>query len=585
MFIEKSDKKLILNILSLFKPYKFKIILVTGCIILSSGLSILTPIINQHLMDEGLILKDTNLILRYSVYNLILMALIQILGMVETKYRAYIQNLLSYNLEKESFKHTLKLKMSFFNNTNYAEIISNLRTDINNISQIANQNTFYIITSILRILVGIIGLITIDYRLSLLVLVLTPLRYLIVKFLAKKRKGLISRYIESYRDYSKWYGDTIGGIKEIKIWGLEPLKIKDFINKQRKIISQNIRTSYLEKANSISETVFSEVISASIYIISGYLLVNGTLTVGKIFAFITYSAYVTQPIFALMNIGYSFASVIPSAKRYFSFMALEHESAVADTDSLVKINPDEISGSIEFKNINFSYGPDEKILKNINLKINSGEKVAIIGTNGSGKTTMINLILRFITPDSGSVLLDGIDINSIKLNEYRNLISVVSQEAYLFNTSIRENIVLNSNKSDIQMYSASKNSNASKFIDDLPEGYESVVGERGSKLSGGQRQKIAMARAFIHDSKILILDEATANYDMEAECYVNNVLEKNYKNQTVITISHKPDILSKVDKIIVVHNGEIQDIGNHLELYERNKFYRDMVSTPEISNM
>ncbi|MBU3107440.1 ABC transporter ATP-binding protein [Clostridium gasigenes] len=579
MNIEKEDKQIIKRIINLFNPYVREIILVITCILISSSLSILTPIINQRLMDEGLIAKKIGVIITYSIYNIILIIIIQGLEVIETKYRTYMENLLSYNLEIEAFKHTLKLKMSFFSNTNYAEIMSNLRIDINNIAQIANQNTFYIITSIFRIIVGIIGLIIIDWRLSILVIVLTPIRYLVVKYLAKKRKKIFEKFIESYQDYSSWYGDTIGGIKEVKIWGLERLKIGQFIKKQRSIIKQNIKMSYLSKANGISHTVFSEIITSLIYIIGGYMIIGDILTVGKLFAFITYSSYVTGPIFAIMNIGYTFAGVVPSAKRYFDFMDSEGEGNSVK-NKLEKLNQNEVLGKIEFQNVYYSYIDKESILKNISFTINAGETVAIIGSNGSGKSTIINLLLRFLSPNSGRILLDGKDINCLKVKDYRQLISVVSQDVYLFNTTIRENIVLNSKKTDTEMYSAVGKSGAYKFIEEMSKQYETIVGQRGSKLSGGERQKIAMARALIRDSKILVLDEATANYDMEAEHQINNVIKESYEDKTIIIITHKSDILAKVDKVIVINDGLVEDIGTHSELYEKNRFYREMVNIP-----
>lgn len=407
---------------------------------------------------------------------------------------------------------------------------------------------------------------------------MTPIRYLIVKYLAKKRKNLFKEFMKSYQDYSGWYGDTLEGIKEVKLWGLETLKIGQFIKKQRNIIRQDIKMSYLGKINGISEQLFAQILSSLIYIIGGYMIIGEILTVGKLFAFITYSAYVTQPIFAIMNIGYSFASVLPSAKRYFDFMNIEIEDTIKK--DLVEKLDNKVFGSIQFKNVYFSYKNKQPILQNINFKINAGETVAIVGSNGSGKTTIINLILRFLTPNSGKIFLDGKNINSLKLRDYRKLISVVSQDIYLFNTTIKENIILNSRKIDDEIYSATKKSGAYKFIKKMPNQYETIVGERGNKLSGGERQKIAMARAFIRDSKILILDEATANYDIETERQVNNMLKENYKDKTIILITHKTDILSKVDNIIVVTHGLIEDIGTHSELYKRNKFYKQMITLP-----
>lgn len=577
MKIKSENKEVISKIINIFKPYKLKISIIILCILVSSMLSILTPVISQKLMDEGLIGKNLNVVVKYSLYGLLIVIVIQAIGIIETKYRTYIENLLLYNLEKDAFKHTLKLNLNFFSNTNYGEIMSNLRLDIRNIAQIANGNTFYIITSIFRIIVGIIGLIIINYKLAVLVVVITPIRYLIVKYLAKCRANLFGEYINSYSEYSSWYGDTIGGIREVKIWSLEDKKVGEFIKKQRNIIKQNIKMSYLAKANEISESIFTQLINTLIYIIGGYMVIGEVVTIGKIFAFITYSSYVTGPIFAIMNLGYNFSSIIPSAKRYFRFIEMISEDDYIE-DHPQRVSQNDINGSIEFKNVKFSYTDRDTILKGINFNIKAGEKVAIIGNNGGGKSTIINLILRFLNPDSGEILLDGKNINSIHLKDYRKLISVVSQDVYLFNSSIKENIILNSRCKEYEMELAATKSGANKFISDMKDKYDTNVGQRGCKLSGGQRQKIAMARALIRNFRIIILDEATSNYDVESERMVNDIIKNNYIKNTVLIITHKPEILEKVDKIIVIKNGLVEDIGTNIDLYKRNKFYRDMVS-------
>lgn len=578
--MKNKDKEIIKKIINLFKPYKWKIIMVIITIIISSGLNLILPMINQKLMDEGLIAQNLNIIIKCSVLSLILTSLIQGIGVIETKFRAYIENIISFNLEKAAFRQTLRMKMSFFNKTNYAQVINNLSTDISKISSLCDRNTFYIMTSIFRIIVGIVGIFFISWKLSLLVIIVTPVRYVLVKLLADKRKKMFKKYINIHQEYSGWQGDTLAGIKEVKAWVLEGLKISEFIKKQREMIKQNIKIAYLENANMISEVVFSQLVSILVYIIGGYLIVGQELTVGKLYAFITYSEYVTGPIFAIMNMRYIFAGILPSAKRYFEFMDMEYEGAVSK-GKLQRVNSEKVLGSIEFRNVKFSYSEKESIIKGLDFKINPGEKVAIIGRNGAGKTTIINLILRFLTPTSGEILLDGKDINSIKLSDYRNLISMVSQEIYLFNKTIRENIMINSKKADAEMYSVVEKCGADKFIEEMPDKYESIVGERGSKLSGGERQKVAMARALLRESKILILDEATANYDIKAEQEINDVIRENYKDKTTIMITHRPDVLRQVDKVIVINDGQVEDIGNHEELYERNEFYRQMVSVTE----
>lgn len=423
-----------------------------------------------------------------------------------------------------------------------------------------------------------IGAFLIDWRLSILVIGLIPFRYFIVVGLAKRKKKLFSKYIDAHRDYSGWYGDNLAGIKEIKIWNLEKFKLSQFTTKQREMIKQEVKMAYIENVNNISETLFDQVISTFLYLVGGYLIVGNSLSIGKLFAFITYSSYITAPIFAIMNIGFTFAGILPSAERYFNFIGQNKERQVL----VKKVDIDKIEGSIEFKNVSFYYKKDNIILKNINFKINKGEKIAVIGRNGEGKSTIVNLLLRLISPNSGQVLLDGEDIQKINLKQYRNVISVVNQDTYLFNTTIKENIIFNSKNNINDMYIAANKCGADKFIEKMKDKYESSVGDRGAKLSGGERQKIAMARALVKNAKILILDEATANYDAKAEKEMNKVIESEFKNQTVVIITHRQEVLVGVDKIIVLNKGIIEEIGNHKELIENNELYKSLFNNKSI---
>lgn len=575
MAVAKEDKQIIKRIIKLFRPYAKKIIAVVFCIIVSSCISMLVPLMNQRLVDYGLLAGNFGEVLRYSIASLLLIMLDQGFGVVETKYRSCIHALLSYHLTKAAFKHTLRLKMQFFNNTNYAEVMSNLGMDIGNISRIADRSTFYIVTSVFRIFGGLVGLLLIDWRLTIVVIFLVPGRYVLVKYLAKKRKELFETYMECNERYSAWYGDTLGGIKEIKLLGIDRIKLGEFIKKQKALIKINIKMELLDKVNEASESVIFQCIVAMLYLLGAYLVFHDVFTVGGLFAFISYSSYVTAPISAILNIGYSFSDVLPSAKRFFGFMDMESEDC--KQRDLKSVHVEQAQGNICFEHVTFSYKKDESVIKDISFEVTAGEKVAIIGTNGSGKTTVANLILRIYKPDEGKILLDGMDINSLKLRDYRQLISVVSQDVYLFNTTIKENIVPFDKKHTEKALSAARESGASKFIGEMVQGFESIVGDRGGGLSGGERQKVAMARAFARDSKILVLDEATSNYDVETEGWVNKRLLKGFDGRTVFVITHKPELLENMDKIIVMDNGTVLDMGTPQELSERNKFYREMV--------
>jgi len=541
----------------------------------SLAISMVIPLISKKIMDDGLLKNNFDIILKFSLISIFLIILQRIINMLEAGFRTHINSHMSYNLSKDAFKHLLKQEIQFFNNSNTAEIINNINTDVSNISRISDRTTFYIFTEFFRVIGGLTGLFIINWRLTILVVCSIPFRYMFVRLLAKQRNKIFEQYIEDMGRYYSWYGDTIGGIREVKLWGLDRVKIGQFIKKQRNLIKSNIKMNITDSANEFSESFMMEFVVNAIYILGGYMVCKDDLTIGGLFAFITYSAYVTGPIFAILNIGYSFASIIPSAKRLFNFMDMKSEDFAKKGQAIDKST---LKGKIKFENVSFGYDKNKTILKNINFEINSGEKVAIIGSNGSGKSSIINLILRFYKPDAGRILLDDVNIEDLNLKDYRSLISVVSQDVYLFDTTIKENINLSLPVADSEVHRAAKESGADKFIDRLSEKYDYSVGENGSKLSGGEKQKVAVARGLVRDSKILILDEATSNYDVESEIELCEYIKENYTDKTVIVITHKPEILKIMDTIYVLQKGEIVGRGSHDELYRDNISYREAVS-------
>ena len=562
MIIAKENRTLYIRIFKLLKPYLKKISIIFLCIFISAGINMLLPLISKQIMDNGLLEKNLTVVVKFSVITLSIILLEQAIGLIETKYYSYVYSIFQYSLTKAAFKHLQKLKLQYFNNINFSEIMSNVGMDVGNISRICDKGTIIILSQIFKIIGGLMGLLIIDWRLTLVVLFVVPIRYFTVKFMAKKREAMFNEYIEYNREYASWYGDVISGIKEIKLWGIDRIKTGEFIKKQRKIVKVNIRMAFLDKFNECSETIVFQGINCALYILGAYIAFKNGLTIGGLFAFLTYSTYVLAPISAILNIGYNFTNIIPSAKRFFEFLDMETEIN-ANQKNLFRLANKDISASIKFEDVSFSYKEGESILDNVNISINHGEKIAIVGANGSGKSTLINLLLRFYKPKDGKIFIDGIDISDINIRDYRSLISVVSQDLYLFNTTIENNISIGIKNDSSIINEAAIKSGAYDFIRDMPLKYKSQVGRNGSKLSSGQRQKLAMARAFARKSKILILDEATANYDAQSEAYVNEILTTDFIDSTVIVISHKPDILSKVDKIWFVNNGSIKQFENY----------------------
>ncbi len=562
------------RILMLLKPFIKKISVILICILACAGINVVYPLISKQIMDKGLLVENISVVIKLSILTLTLVIAEQVIGLLETKFFSYVNSVFQYSLLKTAFKHLLQLKLQYFNNTNFSEIMNNIGMDVGNISRICDRGTFVVISQVFRVIGGIIGLLLIDWKLTIVVIFIVPIRFILVKYLAKKRESMFKEYMEYSRDFSAWYGDNISGIKEIKLLGIHRIKIGEFIKKQRNMVKMNIKMAFLDKLNEYSERIIFQIITSSLYILGAYMVFGSKVTIGGLFAFLSYSAFVIGPISSIINISYNFSNIIPSAKRFFGFLDMETEDR-KEQKQFIRVEKKQVTGNITFENVSFGYRDGEKLLKDINIKINPGEKIAIIGANGCGKSTLINLLLRFYKPQEGRILIDGINISDIKLKDYRNLISVVNQDLYIFNTTIENNISIGT-KADISKISdAAKKSSAHDFIEEMPMKYKSEVGRNGAKLSGGQRQKVAIARAFARDSRLLILDEATANYDVESEVFLNKLLITGLQDKTVLVISHKPDILTKVDKIWMLSSGKITEYKGFVDFKMKCPEYMD----------
>ena len=378
-----------------------------------------------------------------------------------------------------------------------------------------------------------------------------------MKYFAKKQKSIMEDFIRRNQEYAKWFGDTVGGIKEVKLFNIFDKKHNEFLIRQKGIIDKQKQMNMLSQWNIITDSIMVQLLSTVLYIVGGSLVFDLQLSVGSVFAFITYSSYVTGPISAILNIGYLLSGIIPSTKRYYEFMDLQEE-----TESGKHIEP--IFGELILQNVSFSYEVGKPVLRDINLTFPKGSKTALMGRNGSGKTTIINLLTRVYNPVSGYILLNETDISEISLHKYRNMVSVVSQQIYLFNDTIRNNICLYENVSDEVIRAACNESGLEDFLKEVSLDY--VVGQNGAMLSGGQKQKIALVRALVHDKPIIIFDEVTSNTDSYSEYQINNLLHTRLKNKTVIIITHKREILSEVDRIIMLRDGIVVKNENYDEL-------------------
>lgn len=557
-----SNKEAVRRLLLLLGKYKKTIVVIVGCLLVSTGLNLCVPLISRRIMDDGFIGGNKKLLIELVLVSMVIYTINSLIDLIKEKKRVDISAKIQYFLSEQSFSHLMKLRVNYFNNTNYAETLNNINMDINQMTSVADSSVFFVITQAFSMTGGIIGLFIIDFRMTILVLLFIPIKCVVMKYFAKKQKQIMDEFIKKNQKYAKWFGDTVGGVREVKLFNILDRKHEEFDQNQKDIIEKQKQMNMLGQWNTITDSLMVQFLSTLLYILGANLVFDLQLSVGSVFAFITYSSYVTGPISAILNIGYLLSGIIPSTKRYYAFMDLEEETDNGETAALC---PDDL----KLQQVSFAYEKEKYVLKDVDILFAKGSKTAIIGRNGSGKTTIINLLTRMYEPTSGKIMLGTEDISELPLPEYRNMVSVVSQQIYLFNDTIRNNICLYKRVDDVIVEEACKDSGLEDFIKEVSLDY--VVGQNGAMLSGGQKQKIALARALIHDKPIVIFDEATSNTDAYSEQQINGLLDTKLKEKTIIVITHKKEILNKVDQIVVLKEGVVIDNGTYDELVGKNE--------------
>lgn len=557
------------ELLKLLLPYKFGISGIILILILNAIFSLILPLLSKSIMDDGFIGGDQGVLILRVMQTLILVILICGIDIVKDKIRIGIQNDLKLNLSSNSFQHLSRLNMSYFDEKNDAEILNNLRMDIENICMVADNSLFFVFAQVFSIIGGMVGLFILNAKLAGLVILLIPIKYLIARYFAKKNKKIMQQYIESEEAYSKWFGDVVSGMREIKLFNLYQHKYVELQGYQERIVKSSKKANLLLTYNTTVEKITMQLLMSCIYILGAIQVFNLETSVGTTFAFISYSAYVTSPITAIMNIKQMLAGIFPSVERYVAFINIEEEQVEGEKVPSI--------GDIILTDVSMHYdtNPNKYAIQNLSLTIKAGSKTAVIGTNGSGKSTLINLLLRLYRYNSGSITMNGVEISSLNLDDYRSMFSVVSQDVVLFNGTIKDNLCLYKDFSDSAIKFAVQASGLEGFIKEHSLDY--VVGERGTALSGGEKQKLSLARAILHDKPILILDEATANTDVYSKKYIHNYLFE-ATEKTVIIITHSDEVLQMMDNIVFLENGKVLCHGTYQELLSQNKDFQNMMT-------
>lgn len=533
--------------LQLYHTSRRKIALIIIIFLLLTVISMSFPFLTESLVDDGFAKKNLEAIVFYSLSLFGLYFLYSLLTIWKESLRVTVSNVVKRDLWTQSVNHLLKIKLNYYSNNNSNNIYSFLEEDIDTIAALVGEEALGVVSSILIAVGGAISLSYISWKLSLLILIYLPLKYVLTTLLSKYNALFSVKYIEAFRDYGEWFGDFINGISVIRFFNKDKVKLKEFQERQDNLISLDYKRAMLMCFNEETQEMLIQMLLTMVYLLAGVILYYGGISLGGIIAFEAYALTFITPISDTLNIIFSVSALIPSMIRYFKFI---DEDIEEDGELQNSSNYD-----IKFSDVYFSYDK-HKVLEGINLDIPQGEKIVILGENGEGKTTIINLLLRVINPDQGVIEVGNTSIDQYNKNYYRKVISTVSQNVYLFNDTIRNNLCLGMQCEDKTLIDLLNKLNLQSLIEEKTLDFK--VGQNGSKLSGGQKQKIAIARAILHNSPILILDEATSNLDRESITVICNMLSNELKDKTVICITHDKEVWSKFDKVYKLDNRKIE---------------------------
>ena len=519
--------------------YKKEIGILSISTIVSTVTVFLQPLLIKQITDIGILEKNMPQIVN-GVAGLFVCVLVYLMiEVVQAKTFAEIHNSFYKNLYCNVFRKLLHLKKHYFQMKNSMEIVQMLQCDV---SQVASMTDRYVVMSfsyVFRVISGLAGLMLLSPELLCIVVIVIPVKYVLVKCLAKKREKNMKMYIQVEQQFGGWLGDTINTVEEIKLWNLYELRKCEFLKQICKSLAVEMKGTTIETWNIFGDAVLEWGVTILIYLVGGYLVFVGKISIGSVFAFVSYSSYVTRPVNSLIDLRMHFASVKPSAERLYTFLNMEEERSGS------KRVEKEISPILEFKNVRFQYTKDREVLKKVSFKLEPGEKVAIIGKNGSGKSTILELLLRFYEPEEGEILCNGENIKVLKLSEYRSLFSVVSQKSALFLGDIVQNIDLEGKADRQKLNEVLRKSGVKKYLQRFPEKEKTQIGDDGAFLSGGERQKLVVARALLKDAPVMLFDEASSGFDVEANEYLYKIITEEMPEKSAIFITHHYDKLEK----------------------------------------
>lgn len=563
------------RLLSYYKPFKGILFADLFFAFLGAAVTLVIPLIVRYITSD-IIYRENPLDMVWKLaFVMIGLVLIECYSNYFIAYHGHVMGAkIEYNMRNEIFSHYQKLSFSFYDNHKVGHLMSRISNDLFEITELLHHGPEDIIISIIKFVGSFVILININTTLTLLTFACIPVIFVYAFVLNRKMKQAFRENRNKISDINSQVEDNLSGIRVVKSFANEDIEMDKFREGNGRFLSSK-KNSY--RYMGIYHSGLGAMISlVTVVVVTGgtMLLTNGTVAIADLIAFLLYINNFTEPVRKLINFTEQFQNGYSGFERFLEIMNVEPD--IKDKEDAVSVN--RLEGNIDFNQVDFKYEETTKpVLQNVNLHINKGEYIALVGSSGAGKTTVCSLIPRFYEVSSGSVCIDGTDIRDMKLHDLRSNIGIVQQDVYLFVGTIMDNIRYGKpDATEEEIIAAAKEANAHDFIMELPDGYDTDIGQRGVKLSGGQKQRISIARVFLKNPPILIFDEATSALDNESEKIVQQSLEKLAKNRTTLVIAHRLSTIRNAERILVLSEKGVEEEGSHEELLKKEGAYASL---------
>ncbi len=576
----KITKELVKRVFSYLKPYWKQFILVLVCIALSSIFGLLPSILTGKIIDEGLIGQNLRLLIIYIVASLTVTLLSNLIGVGESYINTWIAQHITFDMRNQMFRHLQKMSQRFFTSNNQGDIITRMTSDIGGVESVITNTFKSILSNTITLVFALAAMFQKNWILALLGIAVIPLFVFPTRRAGKTRWTITREAQEANDEVNGILNETlsVSGQLLVKLFGKEQQEYARYESVNEKMIKLNIKERMAGRWFFVVLNTVTNIGPMLLYLVGGILIMQyqSDLTVGDITVMVALLGKTYMPVNSLLNIQVDWMRSMAMFTRVFEYFDMPVEIENPENP----VTPEKNTGEVEFSHVDFSYDGERQILKDVNFRLDPGKSIAIVGPSGSGKSTIINLIPRLYDVNSGSVTFNGVDVRKLDLEYLRKNVGIVSQETYLFNGTIRQNLqYANPEATEEDMINALKKANIYDFIQAQEKGLDTEVGNRGLKLSGGEKQRVSIARVLLKDPALLIFDEATSALDSISEAKIQEAIEPIIKERTSILIAHRLSTILAADEILVVKDGEVVERGHHKELVKAGGVYTELYTT------